>query len=86
MKIIKPGSTIGILGGGQLGRMMVLAGRNMGYRFILCEPNTKSALCDDRYEGRILINELASRPHKKKTHPQVSFKKDKTRLTGGCVS
>jgi len=33
-----PGATIGILGGGQLGRMMILAGRAMGYRFHVFEP------------------------------------------------
>jgi len=38
VKVIKPGSTIGILGGGQLGRMMTLAGRNMGYRFVTLDP------------------------------------------------
>nr|WP_263327156.1 5-(carboxyamino)imidazole ribonucleotide synthase [Neobacillus sp. Marseille-Q6967] len=38
LKLIKPGSTIGILGGGQLGRMITLAGRNMGYRFITLDP------------------------------------------------
>jgi 5-(carboxyamino)imidazole ribonucleotide synthase len=36
--MIAPGSTIGILGGGQLGRMLVLAGRNLGYRFHIFEP------------------------------------------------
>lgn len=36
--MIPPGSTIGILGGGQLGRMLVLAGRAMGYRFHIFEP------------------------------------------------
>jgi 5-(carboxyamino)imidazole ribonucleotide synthase len=36
--MITPGSTIGILGGGQLGRMLVLAGRNLGYRFHVFEP------------------------------------------------
>ncbi|MFD2671899.1 5-(carboxyamino)imidazole ribonucleotide synthase [Marinicrinis sediminis] len=35
---VMPGSTIGILGGGQLGRMMALAGRNMGYRFAVMDP------------------------------------------------
>ena len=29
---ILPGSTIGILGGGQLGRMMAMAARSLGYR------------------------------------------------------
>lgn len=42
MKVIKPGSTIGILGGGQLGRMITLAGRNMGYRFITMDPTPES--------------------------------------------
>lgn len=36
--MINPGSTIGILGGGQLGRMLILAGRNLGYRFHVFEP------------------------------------------------
>ena len=36
--MITPGSTIGILGGGQLGRMLILAGRSLGYRFHVFEP------------------------------------------------
>jgi 5-(carboxyamino)imidazole ribonucleotide synthase len=36
-----PGSTIGILGGGQLGRMMALAARRMGYRIVVLDPNAK---------------------------------------------
>ncbi|NBB80412.1 MAG: 5-(carboxyamino)imidazole ribonucleotide synthase [Verrucomicrobia bacterium] len=36
--MISPGSTIGILGGGQLGRMLILAGRTLGYRFHVFEP------------------------------------------------
>ena len=36
--MIRPGSTVGILGGGQLGRMLILAGRPMGYRFHVFEP------------------------------------------------
>jgi len=36
--VIPPGSTIGILGGGQLGRMIALAGRAMGYRFATLDP------------------------------------------------
>lgn len=39
-----PGSTIGVLGGGQLGRMLALAGRNMGYRFVTLDP-TPDAPC-----------------------------------------
>ncbi len=37
--MIPPGATIGILGGGQLGRMLILAGRPMGYRFHVYEPS-----------------------------------------------
>ena len=37
MKMIAPGSTIGILGGGQLGRMSAMAAAHMGYRvYIFC--------------------------------------------------
>ncbi|MDB5053395.1 MAG: phosphoribosylaminoimidazole carboxylase [Bacilli bacterium] len=36
--VIMPGSTIGVLGGGQLGRMLALAGRHMGYRFVTLDP------------------------------------------------
>lgn len=35
---ILPGSTIGILGGGQLGRMMALSARQMGYGISVLEP------------------------------------------------
>ncbi|MFD2611508.1 5-(carboxyamino)imidazole ribonucleotide synthase [Paenibacillus gansuensis] len=37
-RVILPGSTIGVLGGGQLGRMLALAGSAMGYRFIAMDP------------------------------------------------
>lgn len=40
--IVKPGATIGILGGGQLGRMMALAGRAMSYRFVTLDPTPDS--------------------------------------------
>jgi 5-(carboxyamino)imidazole ribonucleotide synthase len=43
MKPVQPGSTIGMLGGGQLGRMSILAGRKMGYRFCVLEPKAPSA-------------------------------------------
>ncbi len=38
LRILPPGSTIGMLGGGQLGRMALLAGRQLGYRFQVYEP------------------------------------------------
>jgi 5-(carboxyamino)imidazole ribonucleotide synthase len=37
-----PGKTIGILGGGQLGRMMALSAREMGYRIAVLEPTPDS--------------------------------------------
>ncbi|MGI4879400.1 MAG: 5-(carboxyamino)imidazole ribonucleotide synthase [Janthinobacterium lividum] len=39
--MIPPGSTIGILGGGQLGRMLALAAANMGYRVHIFAPETE---------------------------------------------
>ncbi|MFM9329960.1 5-(carboxyamino)imidazole ribonucleotide synthase [Paenibacillus mesotrionivorans] len=43
-KVILPGSTIGVLGGGQLGRMLALAGTHMGYRFATLEPSPDSPM------------------------------------------
>lgn len=40
--MILPGQTIGILGGGQLGRMMAIAAREMGYRIAVLEPKEDS--------------------------------------------
>jgi phosphoribosylaminoimidazole carboxylase, PurK protein len=37
-KTILPGQTIGILGGGQLGRMMAIAAKQMGYRIAVLDP------------------------------------------------
>ncbi len=37
-RILAPGSTLGMLGGGQLGRMALLAGRRLGYRFHVFDP------------------------------------------------
>ncbi len=39
MSAILPGSTIGILGGGQLGRMMAMAARSFGYRVQVMDPD-----------------------------------------------
>ncbi|CAH0120580.1 N5-carboxyaminoimidazole ribonucleotide synthase [Paenibacillus sp. CECT 9249] len=43
-RTVLPGATIGVLGGGQLGRMMALAGTNLGYRFVTLDP-TPDAPC-----------------------------------------
>lgn len=43
MTAILPGSTIGILGGGQLGRMVTLAARTLGYHVVVLDPNASCA-------------------------------------------
>jgi 5-(carboxyamino)imidazole ribonucleotide synthase len=43
MTAIEPGSTIGILGGGQLGRMMTLAARTLGYHAVVLDPDPQCA-------------------------------------------
>jgi len=39
---LPPGSTIGILGGGQLGRMLALAAARLGFEVVVLEPETDS--------------------------------------------
>ncbi len=39
MKVIAPGAALGVLGGGQLGRMFALAARRMGYRVHVLSPD-----------------------------------------------
>lgn len=41
-KMIVPGKTIGIIGGGQLGRMMAIAAKPMGYRIAVLDPEEDS--------------------------------------------
>lgn len=41
-KMIKPGSMIGIIGGGQLGRMMALAAKHAGFQIAVLEPKAGS--------------------------------------------
>jgi 5-(carboxyamino)imidazole ribonucleotide synthase len=36
-----PGATIGVLGGGQLGRMMAVTARQMGYRIVVLDPSAR---------------------------------------------
>lgn len=55
VKIIPPGRTIGIWGGGQLGRMLTTAGRQMGYRFITLDP-TEDSPCGQAADEQILAS------------------------------
>ncbi|MBW7474865.1 5-(carboxyamino)imidazole ribonucleotide synthase [Paenibacillus oenotherae] len=66
-KVILPGATVGILGGGQLGRMIANAGSALGYRFIALDP-TPDAPCGQvaeqiiaGYDDREAARELADR-------------------------
>ena len=43
MPIVGPGSTIGILGGGQLGRMTAMAARTLGYHVHVLDPDAACA-------------------------------------------
>ncbi len=43
MSLVRPGGTIGVLGGGQLGRMLALAARSMGYRVAVLDPDSSCA-------------------------------------------
>lgn len=43
MAMIPPGSTIGILGGGQLGRMTAMAARTLGYNVHVLDPDAQCA-------------------------------------------
>ena len=40
--MLLPGATLGVLGGGQLGRMFVAAARTMGYRSVVLDPDGDS--------------------------------------------
>ena len=40
--MILPGATLGVLGGGQLGRMFTLQARTMGYRVVVLDPDPGS--------------------------------------------
>src|SRR6202034_557858 len=61
------GVTIGVLGGGQLGRMLALAGAPLGERFLFLDPTAESPaghvsdLIVGAYDDRASLAELASR-------------------------
>ncbi|MBO2945688.1 5-(carboxyamino)imidazole ribonucleotide synthase [Paenibacillus sp. F411] len=65
--VLPPGSVIGVLGGGQLGRMMALDGMKMGYRFMTLDPVPDCPLgqlapqITASYSDREAAAELASR-------------------------
>jgi 5-(carboxyamino)imidazole ribonucleotide synthase len=53
MRAIEPGATVGVLGGGQLGRMFAIAARRMGYRVHTYSPDSDTPagqVSDKEYE------------------------------------
>lgn len=67
MKMLQPGSTLGMLGGGQLGRMSIMAGKRMGYRFVVLDPSATAcaaSVADHHlvgdYDDPALLTKLAS--------------------------
>jgi 5-(carboxyamino)imidazole ribonucleotide synthase len=51
-----PGATIGVLGGGQLGRMLAVAARRMGYRVVVLDPSARcptAQVADDIVTGAL---------------------------------
>lgn len=44
--MIAPGATIGILGGGQLGRMLALAAAPLGYKCHIFDPHERPCAAD----------------------------------------
>ena len=64
---LPPGSTIGILGGGQLGRMLAVAAAQLGYRTHILAPDresvaaqTASSLTRADYHNRIVLADFAA--------------------------
>ncbi|MGZ9586547.1 5-(carboxyamino)imidazole ribonucleotide synthase [Paenibacillus marinisediminis] len=60
MKPLLPGATIGVLGGGQLGRMMALAGIAMGYRFVTLDPAADAPCAQAAQHIRAPYDDLAA--------------------------
>ncbi|WP_144747349.1 NAD(P)-dependent oxidoreductase, partial [Corynebacterium propinquum] len=50
---LKFGATIGIIGGGQLGKMMAQSAQKMGYKVIVLDPNED---CPCRYVAHQFIH------------------------------
>ena len=65
--VIRPPATLGILGGGQLGRYFVMAARTMGYRTIVLEPDPHAPagrVADEHlvaaYDDQVALQHLAA--------------------------
>ncbi|MBF0263927.1 MAG: 5-(carboxyamino)imidazole ribonucleotide synthase [Gammaproteobacteria bacterium] len=65
-KAILPGATLGMLGGGQLGRMFVMAAHSLGYRVAVLDPDSDSPA------GRIAEHHIKSSYDDKQALQQMS--------------
>lgn len=68
MKAVAPGAWLGLLGGGQLGRMFTMAAQSMGYKVVVVDPSDHSpagSVADDHLRADYLdvtaLDELARR-------------------------
>ncbi len=68
MSALQPNATIGIIGGGQLGRMLAMAAARLGYRTVILEPDpgcpaaqVANAHIAAAYDDPAALQELASR-------------------------
>ena len=66
--MLLPGSTLGMLGGGQLGRMFTLEARTMGYKVVVLEPDPYSPagqLADEHivaaYDDEVALQAMAQK-------------------------
>jgi len=66
--MIPPGAWLGLLGGGQLGRMFTMAAQSMGYKVVVLDPGSDSpagSVADDHiaadYLDPLALQELATR-------------------------
>ncbi|MEA1889459.1 MAG: 5-(carboxyamino)imidazole ribonucleotide synthase [Pseudomonadota bacterium] len=66
--MISPGATLGLLGGGQLGRMFTVAARTMGYQVMVLDPDVNSpaaAFANEHlrapYDDKHALAQLASK-------------------------
>ena len=53
MKVLPPGSTIGIIGGGQLGRMLAIAAAQLGYRVHILDPDPQC--CAGEVAAKLIV-------------------------------
>src|SRR3954471_4119294 len=65
--VILPGATLGLLGGGQLGRMFTVAARTLGYRVTVLDPDPQAPAAEfatrhlaTKYDDPAALEELAS--------------------------